>query len=97
MNGTERDLTIDDFAPHRRQSYALDHEGAQVELRLEKVQELPKRMREAGSFRLEFRGPNEPMLEQAIYRLARGDEAHDIFIVPIARDEESTTYEAVFN
>lgn len=94
---SDRDLVIDDFAPHMRQDYSVDHDGSRIALTLEKVQDLPKRMREAGSFRLQFRGPREPLLEQAIYRFERGDDAHEIFIVPIAQDEESSTYEAIFN
>ena len=48
-------------------------------------------------FRLHFSGPREPLLEQSIYRLEHAQlEALEIFIVPIRRDDLSTTYEAIF-
>jgi hypothetical protein len=48
-------------------------------------------------FRLHFRGPREPLLEQSIYRLEHDElGALEIFIVPTRRDAESTTYEAIF-
>lgn len=52
---------------------------------------------ERDPFRLVFLGPVDPVLSQRTYRLEH--EAFgtlDIFIVPIARDAHSTTYEAVF-
>ncbi len=48
-------------------------------------------------FSLTFRGPCEPLLAQGIRRVeheALG--ALEIFVVPLGRDSESTTYEAVF-
>jgi hypothetical protein len=48
-------------------------------------------------FTLTFRGPAEPVLPQSIYHLEHESVgAMDIFIVPVARDEAWTTYEAVF-
>jgi hypothetical protein len=52
--------------------------------------------REGGSFRLEFRGPFEPVLPQAIYNFRREGAEHEIFVTPIAREEAGTRYEAVF-
>ena len=52
---------------------------------------------ERDPFRLVLLGPVDPVLSQRTYRLEH--EAFgtlDIFIVPIARDAHSTTYEAVF-
>jgi hypothetical protein len=50
------------------------------------------------AFAVRFRGPAEPILEQAIYRFERaGSGPLEIFIVPIGRDESGTTYEAIFN
>ncbi|MCX8474514.1 MAG: hypothetical protein MT490_01845 [Sphingomonas sp.] len=65
-------------------------------LALDKTQALSDSGREGGSFRLEFLGPNEPVLPQAIYRFASGEAEHEIFIVPIARGEGGVRYEAVF-
>ena len=67
------------------------------ELTLETASELPSSIRAEGSFRLAFRGPFEPILEQAIYPFRNGEFASEIFIVPIARDASGTLYEAIFN
>jgi len=55
--------------------------------------------REGGSFRLEFLGPAAPVIAQGTYSFRRGgdaDDANDIFVCPIGRDEAGTRYEAVF-
>jgi hypothetical protein len=49
-------------------------------------------------FALEFLGPPDPVLAQATYRFSHASlGAHDIFIVPVGRDGDGTTYEAIFN
>ncbi|NIJ21940.1 hypothetical protein FHS95_003651 [Sphingomonas naasensis] len=65
-------------------------------LTLDRVQALADSGREGGAFRLEFVGPDAPVLPQAIYRFAGAGDAHEIFIVPIARDAGGVRYEAVF-
>lgn len=72
-------------------------DGPSVQMTLKKAVQLASSGRTEGSFRLEFQGPFEPILPQAIYRFRSGDACHDIFIVPVARDDEGTLYEAVFN
>jgi len=52
--------------------------------------------RPGGSFRLEFRGPFDPLLPQGTYTFRREGTAHDIFVCPIGREEDGTRYEAVF-
>jgi len=53
--------------------------------------------REGGSFRLEFTGPAQPYLPQAIYAFeAAGESPVEIFIVPIAAEPGALVYEAVF-
>jgi hypothetical protein len=48
-------------------------------------------------FSLLFRGPVDPVLPQSIYRLEHESlDPMEIFIVPVARDEAGTSYEAVF-
>ena len=71
--------------------------GRTTSVVLEKAQGLPSSMREAGAFRLEWRGPAEPLLAQATYRFRRGEQLFDMFIVPVARDTKGTLYEAIFN
>ena len=87
---------LEDFSVGDR--FEVDLDGAVQALELIKAEALPGSSREEGGFRLEFRGPFEPILPQAIYAL-RGDgggEAREIFIVPIGREAEGTRYEAVF-
>lgn len=65
-------------------------------LTLDKAQALSESGREGGSFRLEFVGPDAPVLPQATYRFARGEAEHEIFIVPVAQGADGVRYEAVF-
>jgi hypothetical protein len=91
------DLKLDDFADCVGESYELVFADGTLPIVLEKAQALPRSVREAGAFRLEWRGPGEPVLAQAIYRFRRGSEMFDLFMVPVARDEQGTLYEAIFN
>lgn len=92
-----RTLILDDFAPAVGEPFALDLGETGIDLLLEQAQELPKSVRESGSFRLQFRGPVEPLLPQAIYALSRGGERYELFLVPVGRDDDGTQYEAIFN
>jgi hypothetical protein len=65
-------------------------------LTLDKGLALSDSGRAGGSFRLEFVGPPEPVLPQAIYSFANDGTEQDIFIVPVARDANGTRYEAIF-
>lgn len=76
--------------------YDVHAANAIYPLTLDKGQELSDSGREGGSFRLEFLGPTDPVLPQAIYRFVNEDVAHDIFIVPVARNPDGVRYEAVF-
>jgi hypothetical protein len=92
-----RQLSWDEFAAAEGTVYTVERAGQpSVEMTLEKAAELPPSGRAAGSFRLEFRGPFEPILPQAIYRFSKDEESFDIFIVPIGREEKGTLYEAIF-
>jgi hypothetical protein len=90
-----RALTWDDFAEAEGTVYEVSVGGEQFELALERAQQLG-----AGptgrSFRLEFVGPVDPVLPQAIYPFRTGDDAFEIFIVPIDRKPSGTRYEAIF-
>ena len=92
-----RELSWTDFSDSVGSTYLVEAGALTLELRLDKAAQLDASARAAGSFRLEFSGPAEPMLEQATYSLRRGGEAFDIFIVPVARDSGGTAYEAIFN
>jgi len=92
-----RALSRDDFADAVGCTFQVSSEsGAGVELTLETAEELPSSGRSEGSFRLEFRGPREPLLPQAIYSLVRGEARYDVFIVPVGQGDRGTVYEAIF-
>lgn len=89
------DLKVTDFTVG--DAFELEAGGAVHTLRVEVVEELPQRVREAGAFRLLFAGPAQPVLEQAIYTFRGSRRSDDIFIVPVAADASAVHYEAIFN
>ncbi|HEY7805751.1 MAG TPA: hypothetical protein VIC34_01000 [Croceibacterium sp.] len=92
-----RQLAWHDFDGAQGNVYWVNSDAGRLEFTLETAAELPSSGREGGAFRLEFRGPFDPILPQAIYDFRRGAESADIFIVPVGRNETGTLYEAIFN
>lgn len=89
--------TFSDFSDRAGERFELEAGEERHALTLESATRLGGTHREGGSFRLMFRGPADPVLPQATYRI-RGDRSeHFMFLVPIGRDESGTEYEAVFN
>lgn len=84
-----------EFAALQGQEFRVRDSG--VVLLLEAVTSLPHSAREGGGFRLEFLGPTDPTLPQGTYTMERDGEFIELFFVPIGRDEQATTYEAIFN
>ena len=91
-----RDLTWDDFADAAGRAYTVEAGDARVELTLDRIEQLQNSPRPAGGFRLEFLGPLEPVLPQAIYPFGADGDSIAIFVVPIAREAGAIRYEAVF-
>lgn len=91
-----QDLTIDDFAPWVNEACDVTGPDGQVSMTLVSADPLPRARRDGGGFRLEFEGPPEPLLSQAIMTVSGPGAAHEIFLVPIAQDKSATRYEAVF-
>jgi len=92
-----RRLTWDEFADAEGAAFEVESDGCpRLEMTLAKATELESGGREGGSFRLEFRGPFEPVLPQGIYQFRRAEDLFDIFVVPIGREEAGTRYEAIF-
>ena len=85
---------LDDFAVG--DAFEATHEGNAYRLELIEAAALADSAREEGGFRLEFRGPFEPILPQATYELRGDGEPRFIFIVPVGREPEGARYEAVF-
>ena len=94
--GKMRMLTYGDFAGRVGKALPVKVEGGTVPLQLDSAQELPPSGRDGGAFRLEFIGPFQPMLAQAIYPFGIDGQRHDIFIVPIGQDQRGIRYEAIF-
>ena len=91
------ELSLADFEGCVGEPYEMVFADGTLPVVLETVQALPRSVREGGAFRLEWRGPADPYLQQAIYRFRKGDRLFDMFIVPVARDPGGTLYEAIFN
>jgi hypothetical protein len=91
-----QNLAWTDFAGTEGSVFQVEIDGGRLDMTLEKAAELPSSGRPEGSFRLDFRGPADPLLPQAIYRFHRSGESAEIFIVPIERDARGTLYEAIF-
>ena len=87
------DLKASDFAVG--DSFEVQAEGATHLLVVEDASELPRAAREAGAFRLLFRGPVQPLLPQATYTLKGSGRTDDIVIVPVAADADAVRYEAI--
>jgi hypothetical protein len=97
-------LTVDDFRPAVGQPFSLDAgEAGTLELTLSEARTIDPGAAptdDAGHrapFALDFRGPAEPILPQAVYRLDNGAVgALEIFIVPVGRTDAGIAYEAIF-
>lgn len=91
-------ITIEDFTAQVNTSFRVEADSAPtVELELLSVKDLGST---AGhdQFSLEFRGPQQPLLPQSIYPLQHEQlGAFDLFLVPIAREQEGLRYEAIIN
>lgn len=91
------ELSLKDFEGFVGEAHEIVFADGSLPVVLEKAQSLTRSIREAGAFRLEWRGPAEPILPQATYRFRRGEQLFDMFVVPIGRDPNGTLYEAIFN
>ena len=91
-----QDLTIEHFAPRVNQDCQVTAPDGQVTMTLIAAEPLPNAHRDGGGFRLEFRGPAEPLLAQSIMTVNSPAGTYEIFLVPIAQDDRATRYEAVF-
>jgi hypothetical protein len=89
-------LDLDHFSGAVGEAFEMEVNGASLPVELLEVSPLPDSGRAGGSFRLEFRGPVDPAYSQGTFVFRRGEEAHEIFVTAIARDQAGTRYEAVF-
>lgn len=93
----ERALALRDFEPCIGAMVPVAGGDAVTELKLTIAEALAGSPRKEGGFRLEFLGPMQPMLPQAIYGFMMDGEQRDIFIVPLGAEADlGMRYEAVF-
>lgn len=88
--------TLADFSARVGERFEVSVGGHRLALALSAAEALQGSQRPGGGFRLEFRGPMDPMLTQGIFPFTHGDDRYELFIVPFARSERGTSYEAVF-
>ena len=93
------DVKRDDFVVG--ETYEIEAGGQVFPLKLDESRALPHSLRETGEgFELNFRGPASPILPQGIYRLTRGEQAWELFIVPLGPPKDDpgvVAYEVIFN
>lgn len=94
------EATRETFAECEAKEYRLKRDdGDDLTLKLARAEAIETQAKGAKrqQFSLLFEGPAEPVLPQAIYTL-ENDElgTFQIFLVPVAADEEGVDYEAVF-
>lgn len=91
-------LTIEDFTPRVGESFAVVADGADgLAVELVEARGLGNAFNDREAFALLFRGPVEPQLPQATYRLANGTLGEvDVFIVPVGKTDHGVDYEAIF-
>lgn len=93
-------LTREDFAPHLNTTFRLPNEqtAEPLELKLIDVTGGQNHAQDSHSFSLFFRGGPHFRLSQHTFTLEHDALGTlDIFLVPIAQDEDGFRYEAVFN
>jgi hypothetical protein len=92
------ELNVEDFEPHRGESFRLNANGATLELTLSDIQRLGTALREGGAFSLIFTAPAAgPLAPQAIYPIAHAELGTlELFVVPIQPKDGSQRYEVIF-
>lgn len=88
-------VTMDEFEVGA--TYEVELDGTTLPLALKAATALPQSVRPGGSFVLDFRGPTEPAFGQGIYRLRKGEESWEMFLVPHAPEQDGAVYHATYN
>jgi len=94
-------FTVDTFAGRIGDEFVVAYEGERLELRLHLASAWGEPANPGGRapFSVEFLGPPEPVLPQAIYALEHIDlDRFELFLVPLGPgDGGAMRYEAVFS
>lgn len=98
---TATSLTENEFSQHLNTKFRFKLDTQDVELELVEVKRYGGDPHEQGGmerFSVYFDGPAEPFLPQHTYSVDHAQMGtFDLFIVPIARQQQGCHYEAVFN
>jgi hypothetical protein len=91
-------LTHENFSRHLNTKFRVYYKPEEyLELELVEVTEVRERRRQE-SFALLFRGPLNIQLLQYLFRVEHDEMGEfELFLVPVARNEQGFEYEAVFN
>jgi uncharacterized protein DUF6916 len=91
-------LTHEEFSKYLNTKFRIRvNDTEAIEAQLSEVSELLTSPRQE-RFSIVFRTVNETFLGQGMRHFEHAEmEPFDLFIVPIGRDEDGTSYEAVFN
>jgi hypothetical protein len=89
---------VEDFEPHRGESFRLNAKGATLELELSEIQRLGTALRNGGAFSLIFTAPVAgPIAPQAIYPIEHAALGTlELFVVPIQPQGGRHRYEVIF-
>ncbi len=94
------DLSIETAKRHVGDTFLIEMaDGSALPLALTEASRLATGPGDAAAMGLSltFHGPSEPVLGQGTYGLSHGDsEPQAVFLVPVANDADSTSYEAIF-
>jgi len=89
-------LSPETFRPHVGSDFCIIDAGPPVVLRLDRLETHARQAHVRDPFSLFFLGPPGDVLPQRTYRMEHKMGTLDVFLVPIAADENGVIYEAVF-
>lgn len=94
----DENLTQEKFAPQLNTTFRVYYKPEEyLDLELIEISELRERRRQE-TFSLLFHGPPHIQLLQHLFKVEHDEMGtFDLFLVPVAKDEEGFQYEAVFN
>jgi hypothetical protein len=91
-------VTMADFEALRGRTLRISANGETMDIVIAELNAVTGPQRPGGAFSVVFRGPRQPVVEQATHRIeVDGAPAMELFLVPLGPDGEGMLYEAVFN
>jgi len=94
-------LTEEEFSKHQGTKFHTRLDARETDLDLKEVKRYPAATTEQSGmerFSVFFTGPRDPFLPQGSYQMSHESMGRfELFLVPVAGDEQGFRYEAVFN